>query len=171
MKTHNNLIYYFISITLFILLKIGYTQVNNDLLSFLLLPTSSIIELITGSNYSYLSEHGYYFMHLNITIDKSCSGFNFLLISFLSFNYLALNHTNKNKILTIPIALILSYLLTIIVNSSRIFVSIIIQGQTKHMFSSQQPIIHESIGVITNITFLVMTYFLIEKILIKKATQ
>ncbi|MGB1295297.1 MAG: hypothetical protein ACPG6V_07430, partial [Flavobacteriales bacterium] len=69
MKTNNNLIYYFITITLFVLLKIGYTQANNDLLSFLLLPTSSIIELLTGSNYSYLPEHGYYFIKLNITID------------------------------------------------------------------------------------------------------
>ncbi len=73
-----------------------------------------------------------------------------------------------HKILTYPFALIGAYLLTIFVNSSRIFASIIVQTQAKNYFVNQQHLIHEAIGIITNLTFLILAYILIEKLLIHK---
>lgn len=79
--------------------------------------------------------------------------------------YLFLKYSDKNmrKFWAIPIALIFSYLLTLFVNTSRIFASIIIQNQTKCIQEYWQHIIHEAIGVITNLTFLILTYYITEK--------
>lgn len=168
---HNkNIPYYLTAVGLFVLLKFGFTLADNNDLTFLIKPTDKLVGLLTGSHSIYLPENGYFHEHLNIIIDKSCSGFNFWVLCFLLFIYLTTKHFDKtlHKILTIPSALIGAYLLTIFVNSSRIFASIVVQTQTKHIFLNQQHIIHEAIGIITNLSFLILAYILIEKFLTNK---
>ncbi|HTO15654.1 MAG TPA: exosortase K [Edaphocola sp.] len=167
MQTNKNIPYYITALGLFILLKFGYTLAENKDLTFLLKPTDKLVGLLTGSHSIYFPESGYYHEHLNIIIDKSCSGFNFWILCFLVFTYLMVKHFDKtlNKILTIPIAIIGAYLLTIFVNASRIFASIVVQTQLKNLLPNHQHILHEGIGIITNLTFLILAYLLIEKLL------
>jgi exosortase K len=169
-QTNKNIPYYLTAVGLFVLLKFGFTVANNDDLIFLLKPTDKLVGLLTGSHSVYLADNGYFHANLNIFIDKSCSGFNFWVLGFLTFTYLTVKYFDKHfhKILTIPFALIGAYLLTIFVNSSRIFASIIVQTQAKNYFVNQQHLIHEAIGIITNLTFLILAYILIEKLLIHK---
>lgn len=170
MQTNKNIPYYLTAVGLFILLKFAFTLADNNDLTFLTNPTSKLVGVLTGSHSVYLSENGYFHEHLNIIIDKSCSGFNFWVLCFLLFTYLTVKQFNKTliKILTIPIALIGAYLLTIFVNTSRIFASIIVQTQINSTFLNKQHIIHEAIGIITYLSFLILAYLLIEKILRKK---
>lgn len=170
MHTNKNIPYYLTAVGLFILLKFGFTLADNNDLTFLLKPTDKLVGLLTGSHSVYLSDSGYFHEHLNIIIDKSCSGFNFWILSFLLFSYLTVKHFDKtlSKVLTIPTVLIGAYLLTIFVNTSRIFASIVVQTQIKSILLNQQHIVHEAIGIITNLTFLILAYVLIEKLLIQK---
>jgi len=152
------------------LLKFGYTFAHNNDLIFLLKPTDKLVGILTASHSVYLSDKGYYHEHLNTIIDKSCSGFNFWILCFLLLSYLAGKYLNKilNKIISIPAALIAAYVLTIFVNTSRIYASIVIHTHTKNILLTQQHIIHEGIGVITNLSFLILAYILFEKLLINK---
>ena len=170
MHTNKNIPYYLTVVGLFIILKFCYTLADNDDLSFLIKPTDKLVGLLMGSHSVYLSESGYYHENLNIIIDKSCAGFNFWVLCFLLLSYLTVRYFEKplNKILTIPTALIGAYLLTIFVNTSRIFASIVVQTQTKNILQNHQHILHEAIGIITNLTFLILAYMLIEKLLIHK---
>ncbi len=167
---NQNIPYYLAAIGLFISLKFWFTIADNMDLTFLLLPTDKLVEFLTGSSSVYLPYDGYYHKSLNILIDKSCSGFNFWVLGFLIFTYLLVRYFDKPlyKILMIPFALIGTYLLTIFVNTSRIFVSIVVQNQTKYIFLNEQPVIHEAIGIVINLTFLVLTYILVENFLIQK---
>jgi exosortase K len=171
MQTNKNIPYYLTVIGLFILLKFGYTLADNNQLIFLLKPTVKIVELLTGLRSVYIFDKGYYLDSLNILIEKSCSGFNFMLLCFCMLTFLFLKYADKTifKILSIPFALITSYILTIFVNSSRIFVSIITQQQANN-FLPDRPhlILHEIVGVITNLTFLILIYIVLEKILTNK---
>jgi exosortase K len=169
-QTNKNIPYYLTAVGLFILLKFGFTFADNDNLTFLLKPTDKLVGFLTGSHSVYLTDKGFYHDKLNILIDKSCSGFNFWILSFLVFTYLIVKYFDKPfyKILTISTVLFGVYLLTIFVNTSRIFVSVIVQNQTKNIFANQQHLIHEAVGIITNLTFLVLTYYLIEKFLIHR---
>lgn len=170
MQTNRNIQYYLIALGLFILLKFAYTIADNNNLTFLLKPTDELVGLLTGSQSVYLSESGYIHERLNIIIDKSCSGFNFWILSYLLFAYVTLKHIDENfrKILVIPTTLIGAYLLTIFVNTSRIFASIIVQTQSKKIFPNHQHIIHETIGILTYLTFLILSYILIVKLLTYK---
>ncbi len=165
-----NIPYYLTAVGLFILLKFAFTLADNNDLTFLLTPTDKLVGLLTGSQSVYLADSGFYHDKLNIIIDKSCSGFNFWLLGFLVFTYLTLKYLDKplHKILSVPTVLLCAYLLTIFVNTSRIFVSVIVQNQTKNIFANQQHLIHESVGVITNLSFLVLAYYIIETFLIHR---
>jgi len=165
MTVNRNMPYLLITMGLVIMLKYLFTIAENDSLFFLLKPTDKFIEILTGTKSVYLTNSGYYHEKLNIIIDKSCSGYNFGLICFVMLTYLFLKYSDKNmrKFLAIPIALFISYLLTLFVNTSRIFASIIIQNQTQNMPENWQHIIHESIGIITNLTFLIIAYYITEK--------
>jgi exosortase K len=167
-QTNKNIPYYLTAAGLFILLKFGFTLAGNNNLTFLLKPTDQFVGLLTGSHSVYIAENGYYHDKLNILIDKSCSGFNFGILCFLLFTYLAVKYFDKTsyKILTIPAALLGAYLLTICVNTSRIFASIVVQNQTKNVLPDEQHLIHEAIGILTNLSFLILAYLLIEKLLI-----
>lgn len=170
MQTNKNIPYYLTAVGIFILLKFGYTLAENNDLTFLIKPTDKLVGFLTGSHSIYLSESGYYNERLNIIIDKSCSGFNFWILCYLLFTYLTVRYFDKtlNKFLIIPTALIGAYLLTIVVNTSRIFASIVVQTQTKNILPNHQHLLHEAVGIITNLTFLILTYVLIEKLLIHK---
>lgn len=171
MQTSKNIPYYLTAVGLFILLKFGFTFADNNDLTFLLTPTDKLVGLLTGSHSVYLSDNGFYHDKLNIIIDKSCSGFNFWLLCFLVFTYLTVKYLDKplHKILTVPTVLLCSCLLTIFVNTSRIFASIIVQKQADN-FLLVRPhlILHEAVGIVTNLTFLVLTYYIIEKFLIHR---
>lgn len=169
MRTNNNIPYYLIAAGLFVLLKFCYTFAENTDLIFLLKPVNKLVGFLTGSNAVYHPDTGYFHEHLGIIIDKSCSGFNFWVLSFLLFTFLTLKifDVPLQKILGIPMALLGAYLLTIFVNASRIFVSIITYSYTKNVFQNQQHILHEAIGIITNLTFLILAYVLVEKLLIR----
>jgi len=166
-QTNKNIPYYLSAIVLFLLFKFGYTLAENNDLSFLLKPTNKLVGLLTGSHSVYLADKGYFHESLNIFIDKSCSGFNFWILSFIIFTYSAVKYFEKplQKLLTIPTALIGAYLLTIFVNTSRIIASLVVHNQTKDTFQNHQHLLHEGIGVTTNLTFLIFAYILIEKLL------
>ena len=131
-------------IAIFLLLKYAFTIADASDLIFLLKPTNIFVGLLTGSHSVYIECNGYYHETLNIIINKSCSGFNFWLLSFLSFAYLKL---------PIPTALGCAYLLTIFANTSRIFASIAMQSRA----------LHEAIGIITYLSFLILAHCLMEK--------
>lgn len=71
------------------------------------------------------------------------------------------------KIFVIPTSLLLGYILTLFVNSSRIYASIVIQKQTAFT-RINQDYIHEAIGILTNLSFLILAYYLTEKFIIYK---
>lgn len=168
--TSKNIPYYLTAAGIFISLKFGFKLADNNDLIFLLEPTNKLVGLLTGSHSAYLPDDGFYHDKLNILIDKSCSGFNFLILCFLVFTYSGVKHSDKSlhKILTVPTALLAAYPLTIFVTASRIFVSVVVQNQTRFFLTSLQHLIHEAVGVITNLSFLVLSYYLIEKFLINR---
>jgi exosortase K len=170
-NTYKKIPYYLVIAGIFLSLKFAFTSANNNNLTFLLKPTDKLVGLLTGSQSVYLADIGFYHDKLNIIIDKSCSGYNFWLLCFLVFTSLTIKHLDKplQKMMTIPIVLVASYFLTIFVNTSRIFASILVQNHADK-FLPVRPhfILHEAVGIITNLSFLVLTYYIFEKLLKNK---
>jgi exosortase K len=166
-----NIFYYLVAIVIFILLKFGYTIANTNDLFFLLNPTDKLVGLLTSSKSIYFADEGFYYQNFNVIIEKSCSGFNFLLLCFSMICILALKYILNSlyKSLIIPVALVSAYLMTIFVNAFRIFASIVLQNHANPFLpKNSQLVVHEAIGIITNLFFLVIGYYLLERFLKNK---
>jgi exosortase K len=160
--------YYILTLVVFILLKIGYKSASNNTLGFLLKPTNKLVEIITNSRSTYSSINGFFYSDFNIVINKSCSGYNYWLILFIMGSFLGLYHAQNllQKSIVIPISLLIGFVLTILVSTSRIYVSLLLKHQTdriSHLISEQSS--HEIIGITINLTFLITTYLLIDRTL------
>lgn len=171
MATNRNTLFYFLIIGAFLLLKFLYAQSETSSLYFLLKPIDVIVSFLSGSDSIYIANKGFYHFMQNIVIEKSCSGFNFGILCFCLLSFLALKYfkSNTSKLLVLPVALLAAYLCTILVNSFRIFVSMIVQAGASQILSNRPHLIlHEIVGVTTNLTFLILIYIITEFFLNKK---
>ena len=167
LKPNSNIPFYAVIITIFILLKAGFALANNDDLLFLLKPMTKLLEMLTGTVSVYHVDSGFFFAQLGIVVDKSCSGGNFMLLSFAMLSFLALNNLAKayQKLWCIPVLLLIAYLGAIGVNVSRIYVALIAEPKIKELFDSDFWWLHEAIGVTTNLSFLILIYIVFNKLL------
>ncbi|MEO1029974.1 MAG: exosortase K [Bacteroidota bacterium] len=158
-------LFYGIIFSLTIIGKIAYAQATNDALVFILKPLSSIISFLTNSPFIYLSDSGFYFESLNITIDKSCSGVNFWIISFVvfSFSFVKVTRSNFQRLLSIPVLLLATFAFTLFANTSRILISILISRQTAFDY----PWLHQAQGVFIYLSLLVIAYTIINHLSFK----
>lgn len=142
----------------FIFLKFMYKYADNQDLNFILIPVDFIISAFTGVKSSYIVGTGYFFKELNMVINKSCSGFNFLVLNFMLLSYLSAKYINNIKVRfsIIPLLLFISYIFTVFVNASRILGSIVIHPNP--VLSKSFKIIHEAEGVFIYLTFLILLY-------------
>lgn len=166
MSIKNNFLYYGVAIALFLGLKFLYTTASSNQVYFLIKPIDGIVSFFTNSVSHYHESDGFYHEKFNITIDKSCSGFNFLLMCFviLYTSLLRILKRNWHKLVVIPLTFLIAYLFTLFVNTSRILVAIFIEGNFNLHFSWM----HQAQGVFIYLSFLIALYlfvnFLITKI-------
>jgi len=167
---NNNIPWYLLIITLFVLLKFSFSTANNDDILFLLQPINKLVGFLTGYSSVYSSETGFYYSQLNVLIDKSCSGFNFGIVCFIMLSTLFVRKINRvsRKIIAISTAFICSYIFAVFVTASRIYISIIVQRFYTFFPKEMHSILHQIIGVLTSLVFLIFIYYLTEKFLTKK---
>jgi len=159
-----------LAIALFLLFKGAYSFAQVEHLHFLLYPTSQSVAAFTGTTDSFLSGEGYYNAPLNILINKSCSGFNFWVISFL-MGYCLLEkegYSSLRNLLAIPISLILTYLFTILVNTTRILFSIFLHTEHSPLFAVNSSWSHQAEGAFIYLSYLIIAYLSIDYFQTKK---
>ena len=160
-----NIPYYLSATVIFIFLKFLFSYISSDGLLFLLQPTNYIIEVISNSESRYIYQQGYYNNSLNILINKSCSGFNFLLMCYLMLVFLIIGKLKKPacKAVSLPILFLFSYLLTLFANSSRIIMSIMIRNLGFEFSGINTSWLHQLQGGFVYLFFLISIYLIIEK--------
>lgn len=159
-----NIPYYLTGIGVFLMLKIIFIFADNNDLLFLLQPTNYLIEFITNTHSQYLESYGYFNKSLNILIDKSCSGFNFLILSYIMLVFLAISRFKnaKFKLAILPLFLLISCFLTIFINSSRILVSVVIRDSELNIIDNKLSWLHQLEGSFVYFFFLIIIYMSFE---------
>ena len=168
MNYSKNIPYYLAAFILFVGFKFVYIKLHVEDLLFLLAPIQFLTGLFTGSTSFYNPEVGYVFSDLGISITKECSGFQFWMLTFLIFSCVSINHVSKGfrKSAVIFAALLVSYVLTLVANTSRIIISIF----SKSMFITlgfDEIVAHEVLGTVIHLIFLVSFYLLAHYLLTK----
>lgn len=156
MKDFKNIFFYASAIIIFVLLKFWYSNSNNEDVLFLLKPINQLVNLATGSDSFFKAKVGYINENLNIIINKTCSGFNFMMIVFLMLSFLMTKHFSQSKIMIfiLPIALVFSYGFTILVNVSRILLQVVMNG----IYKAKSIYVHQVEGTFMYLSCLMLLY-------------
>jgi exosortase K len=158
---------YFIVLSVFTIIsaKITFKFLGNEELTWLIFPITFVLEIFLNTDIYFTIEKGYVLEAYNISIDKSCSGFTFMTISFLGITYLLADKVNTITDVLIRSfqSFIISYLITLLVNSCRLITLIKYDYLLKSSTFIPYEILHQVIGSFIYFFFLLLTFFIIKQ--------
>lgn len=115
------------------LLKLHYSTASVDQLRWILAPTTALVELVSGRDFTFESGAGYMSADHTFLIAASCAGVNFLLTAFLmlALSKLWKNRTQKISWRFLFTSAAAAYVATVLANTIRISVALQVQ---RHSF-------------------------------------
>ena len=145
-------------------LKQYYSTASADQLKWILSPTVSCVELISGESFEFESHSGYISADRRFLIASSCAGVNFLLTAFLmlSARRLLFESTNRIRWSFIPVSLFAAYVVTLIANTSRILIALKLQGMSA-IGSLDSNQLHRLEGIFIYFLFLALLFLASER--------
>lgn len=168
----NQFILYIITASIAIGLKVFYFSASFNDVYFLIKPLNTATEFLTRHQSELINEVGFVYESQQIIINKSCSGFNLWVISYLMFSYMFISSIYKklHYLFIIPSALLLSYISALFINIIRVYVSFLLNTSPLPLFKEHTLVIHEMVGIINNFAFLFIIYYSLNYLLIKITT-
>jgi len=167
LKQHlmNNGIYYLLVLLTAWGLKFHYSQAGSDELVWILAPTAGLVELFSGIEFEHEAHTGFVGQGNRFIIAPACAGINFLIIAFCMSTFSGLHafKRQRSKLLWLGTALLSAYLLTIVINALRIFVSIHTYTADFQLGWFTPARIHRLEGVVIYFFFLTLFYMIINK--------
>lgn len=153
-----------ICVTLMIafVLKLFYPAANTEDVKLFVQPTAEIVSIVNNESFIH-DARGFYFPQLNVLIDKSCSGFNFFIIALCVFVSIVPYHvlTKRQCSILMLSLVVVTYVITICVNTSRIVVAMFMLKLEPSMPWITQPWVHEAEGALVYLFALLGAYLII----------
>ena len=143
-------------------LKFFYSKASPDELRWILAPTATLVELLSGRAFSFESHAGYMSSDHSFLIAASCAGVNFLLTAFLMLTLKQLwnSRAKAPRWQFLPLAVAIAYVTTIVANTVRIYVALQMQGWRSDGLDRNE--IHRIEGIVVYFGFLMVLYWLTE---------
>jgi len=148
-------------------LKYHYSRAGSDELGWILGPTAWVVEHVSGIPFEPETGTGYVSRDYWIIIAPACAGVNFFIIAFCmsAFSGLSLLKLSKFKGPWVALSAAGAYLLTVVVNAFRIFVSIWTLEADIYSKAITPEMIHRVEGTFIYFFFLSLFYLMLRKTL------
>jgi exosortase K len=147
-------------------IKQYYSTAGADDLRWILTPTTFLVELATGENFSFESGAGYINDTHSFLIAPVCAGVNFFITAFLmlTISRLLRYRAMGTGWLFVPLAAAASYLTTVIANAFRISIALLMRRsqQTEIWLTPDQ--LHRLEGIVVYFGFLVVLFIVSESL-------
>ena len=171
-----NFFFYAGGLALILGMKFYYSTAKSDNLTWILAPIAKWVELLSGISFEYAPGAGYANHSLRLLIAPTCSGVQFMIITFALFLFSFVHritssaqtsHANSTFLRYVKgfcwmiISIILSYLLTIFVNGLRIITAIYLPallGEEIYRGVLTPDRFHTIIGIVIYFTALLTIY-------------
>lgn len=165
----NNAIYYLLILLTAWGLKFQYSRAGSDELVWVLAPTAGLVELISGIAFEKEAHTGFVDQGNRFIIAPACAGVNFLIIAFCMSAFCGMHafKRQRSKLVWLGSAFLSAYLLTIVINALRIFVSIHTYAADIQLGRFTTAGIHRLEGVVIYFFFLTLFYMIINKTIYK----
>jgi exosortase K len=158
-------IYYLLVLFLAVGLKYYYSRTGSEDLVWILSPTASFVEYLSGTHFEPEFNVGYISSDRAVAIVPACAGLNFMIAAFCMAALWLLYSMKRKALLPLCVisALTVSYLLTVAVNSLRIVISMHLYKVNIYTQLITPARVHRIEGVIIYIVFLSLFYFVLRK--------
>lgn len=143
-------------------IKAYYSFASVDGLRWILAPTASLVEIVTGERFFFEHHAGYMNDDRSFLIAASCSGVNFLIAAFLLMAFIHIWQRQEAGWATLPISLAAAYLTTIVANTVRISVAVRIHRMDRDLIWVNPDDLHRLEGIFVYFGFLLLIFVLSE---------
>ena len=153
--------YLLFALALGVLAKLGYSHAEADQLVWVLKPTSWLVRLFFHEPFSFQGADGYVFAQHGIAITRECAGVNFLIVlAAATIGTLPPQLPQRwQRILAVPLLLLLSYGVTVLANTSRILSLHFSEPFQSLIHTDYSTMVHAGIGTVVYLGFLMAAYF------------
>jgi exosortase K len=146
-------------------IKFYYSRASANQLRWILAPTTSFVELVSGTSFEFESYAGYISQDHSFLIAPSCAGVNFLITAFLmlSARRLLRDQAPDHTWGFIPAAALIAYLVTLVANTVRITIALQLRRLPEVDWVNHDQL-HRVEGIFVYSVFLLLLYVGSEKI-------
>lgn len=146
-------------------LKFYYSTATADDLLWILRPTTTLVELLSGQHFEFESYAGYMSSDRRFVIAVPCAGVNFLITAFL---LVALRRLWRERFQAvrwrfIPFAGLVAYLVTLLANTTRIWLALELRARAVAVSGLTNNQLHCLEGIVVYFTFLLLLFVLMER--------
>jgi exosortase K len=147
-------------------LKFYYSNATANELLWILAPTTTLVEVLSGRSFAFESYTGYVSSDHTFVIAVQCAGVNFLMTAFLM---LALRRLWRERFQTmgwsfLPVTAALAYVATLIANTTRISVALEMQRRDVAVDGLSWNQLHRLEGIVVYFGFLLVLFMLSERL-------
>jgi exosortase K len=144
-------------------LKLYYSTASADELRWVLAPTTTMVEAVSGVSFAFEAHAGYLSRERGFLIASSCAGVNFLLTAFL---LLTLGRLWRARLAWgfIPLAALLAYLVTLVANTARIALALWLLRLPTESGWLNPAQLHRCAGIVVYFGFLLLLFAVSERI-------
>lgn len=158
-------------------LKLHYSTASADQLRWILAPTTTLVELVSGASFEFESHAGYISRERGFLIADSCAGVNFLIAAFLMLlmRKLLVGRSKEISWGFLPTAAVIAYLATLVANATRITIALLLRQATSDIGSESGWMnpdqLHRFEGVFIYFGFLLLLFVVSEKMSAEKTSD
>ena len=147
-------------------LKFYYSNATANELRWILAPTTTLVELLSGRSFAFESYTGYMSSDHRFVIAVPCAGVNFLITAFLMLGLRRLWRDRLQGIswTFLPMTAALAYVATLIANTTRICVALEIQRRSLEVNGLSGNQLHRLEGIVVYFGFLLLLFMLSERL-------
>lgn len=164
-RDDNSRLFYALGLATALALKIHYSVAAAEDLYWMLLPTATLVEALSGLPFVYERSEGFINRVEGVLIAPSCAGVNYLIIAFCSFYFSIVSRFRGSgaKVAWLGLSLGLGYAVTLGANVVRILVSILLLDA--HLYGGwvTPERVHRIQGTVIYFLFLLSTYLLMDR--------
>jgi exosortase K len=147
-------------------LKAFYSSATADDLLWILTPTTTLVELLSGERFEFESYAGYMSSDHRFVIAVPCAGVNFLITAFLM---LALRRLWRGRFQPVswsflPVAVMLAYVATLLANTTRIWFALGRRADSAWVTWLTNNQLHRLEGIVVYFLFLMLLFLLTERL-------
>src|SRR5688572_5947512 len=147
-------------------MKRHYADARADDLTWILSPTTQLVEVMTGASFAWQPGEGYFSRERMFLIEKSCAGINFMIAAF-GMLMLALLHrvgSGTSAARVLAVTLLASYAAAVLVNAVRIGIAMWLAAHPAALAAFSAADVHRVEGIVVYFGGLVLLYELAQRL-------